>query len=358
MSGLIGVWDRHVKRVGASSSHTRVIKFKIHQTVSPQERALAKAKLEQQEEEERTAAGEEQGGRGGGRFGRGRGRGCGRWGGSGGRGGREGRGGGGRQGRGGGDGRGFDGRQPQGDGQAAPAGLEQRSAQPPPPPQQQQQQQPGVAGDIGAAAAPRPAPRNRYEQRFDRPFLVAVPRAVVAPPAAAASDAPQQANNTVASAGPAAVGAADVTPQSATATTATAPGYSFFISLGPSRELNAKHLAVGHVLSGFGALRQAALDHQDAAAAAPASVARGSRRCRIVACSLLPRGAPPPSPAPLMLGPWPAWPEDLPPLARPDMEEEARGRLDAARGIKAAGNAAHAAGDHALALAHYRQGVR
>jgi hypothetical protein len=157
-------------------------------------------------------------------------------------------------------------------------------------------------------------------------------------------------------------------------------------------------VAVGHVLSGYGALREAALAWQDAgavrAAAAAATAAEELQQhlvaasahalgeaeegaalppaavlqayaataplpvSRIIACGQLPRGQPPPPAAPLMLGSWPAWPEDLPPLAKPCMETEAKCRHEAARGIKEAGNAAFAVGDLPLALAHYRQGIQ
>ncbi|GBF93907.1 hypothetical protein Rsub_06906, partial [Raphidocelis subcapitata] len=245
----------------------------------------------------------------------------------------------------------------------------------------------------GAPPQGEPQPRSRYEQRFDRPFLVALRRDLLLaaaqqtqPPAAAAASGD-------AAAAPA---GSDVAPPKPAAAEASSP--QFFITLRPSRELYERHVAVGHVLSGYGALLEAALAWQDAAAvrtaaaaaeaaaqlqahlAATAEQALGAAGgeaaglppaavpqadaanaplpvCRIVACGQLARGQPPPTPTPLMLGAWPAWPEDLPPLAKPCMETEAKGRLEAARAIKAAGNAAYAAGDLPLALAYYRQGI-
>ncbi|KAI8476501.1 MAG: hypothetical protein J3K34DRAFT_463807 [Monoraphidium minutum] len=347
--------------------------------VSPQERAIARARQEQREEQEREqqgpARGEEGGGRGGGR-GRGRF--------------------GGRDRFGGGRGRGrYDGGGRFGGGRGAEGG-----AGPPPAPRP-----PAAAGSPGGSggqhaegagagggeapgnAVPVPPPRNRYEQRFDRPFLVAIERAMVdggGGPAAGAAEAPS--GDGAASQGPqgphepgpdrAARGGAPAAAEGAgegAAAPAALAAPRFFISLAPSRELQERHLAVGHVLAGFGALKEAAAAvaearaeraaaeqrrRRDGPGAAPAGPPAAEPACRVMACGQLATGEAPPEVSPVMLGPWPAWPEDLPLPPRPDMEAEAVARLALATGIKAAGNDAHSAGDLARAAAHYRQGIR
>jgi hypothetical protein len=245
-------------------------------------------------------------------------------------------------------------------------------------PQQAGQPQPDQSLSQPLQAPPtRPPFTGRYQQRFDRPFLVAIPRAAVPPglpqspnsAAAAAAEAPGVGDDNA--------DAAALPAQDGDAASVAPPPLRFLISLGPSRELQGGNAAVGHVLAGFGVLRHAAQAAQDAlaarygaaaaskfsaaataAAAAAASAGPRGPRLRVVGWRELPRGEAPVAPAPLMLGAWPAWPEDLPPLERPDMEAEAIGRLEMARGIKAAGNAALTAGDTAAALAHYRQGIR
>lgn len=260
-------------------------------TVSPQERAILRAKEEQREEEARQDGGKggRDGGRGGGRGifrGRGgpfrggarggdwngRGRGRGPW--------RDGRGEWGGRGTGRGRGRGDGG--PEAGANFDGEGLGQGEGE-------RQRRVGDVGGDVGdEAAEPMPPRRNRYEQRFDRPFLVAVPRdmalgdtaegasavdeagagvseqqleartpgqvasGVTVQATAAAADSPSAVDSADHRTSASAAVAPEALPSAAPQDAADPISPRFFISLGPSRELQKSHLAVGHVLAGFG----------------------------------------------------------------------------------------------------------